>query len=562
MNKTLSIGLAGFSFMIEEHAYIKLSDYLTALRNSLDPQEAEEVMHDIEIRMVEIFKESLGKREVLNEGDVEKVIAQIGTPEQIDEQEEAYFSEKSKKSEKTKGFSTQKQLFRDPENAKLGGVCAGLAAYFGMEIVWMRLIWVAIAILGIFTAHVSTGLWILLYIVLWIVLPQAKTAADFLKMKGEPMNFDNIRNESSKIIHFTNESAQKVGEVVRQNKNDINNFGNAAWNVIRFFLGGIFGLLGISLLFSAIVLLGASFNNDFINLPGNLQFYLADGFLRNFGLAFAFLTVFIPALIFLFLSIKLISPSTKLNYTGYVFGALVFLWIIFLALFGFNALKYKTMYKGENQETENVAITTNSDSILVDVKKVAIPQNFKSYGNDIYSDLKTVYEENYPRIEVTRKEGTFAPYIMIKKSADGYNQPLKLEVPVEVQGNKVLFPNYIKYPYEYRTRDYDVDYELVVPKTMKVIGLNDEEGFSLDDDENATKTNSGDKVKVKVGGLSIEVNPDDEDSIRINGKNFEKDSAEKIIKQKLPKGLKDLDKLKDLDIRIHDKDGNVSIKTK
>ena len=90
MNKTLSIGLAGFSFTIEEHAYIKLSDYLNALRSSLDASEADEVMHDIEIRMVEIFRDSLGKREVINDTDVERVIAQIGSPEKIEEQEEAY----------------------------------------------------------------------------------------------------------------------------------------------------------------------------------------------------------------------------------------------------------------------------------------------------------------------------------------------------------------------------------------------------------------------------------------------------------------------------------------
>ncbi|MFC3161123.1 hypothetical protein ACFOEQ_24205 [Chryseobacterium arachidis] len=94
MNKTLSIGLAGFSFTIEEHAYIKLSDYLNALRSSLDASEADEVMHDIEIRMVEIFKDSMAKREVINDSDVERVIAQIGSPETIEEQEEAYYSEK------------------------------------------------------------------------------------------------------------------------------------------------------------------------------------------------------------------------------------------------------------------------------------------------------------------------------------------------------------------------------------------------------------------------------------------------------------------------------------
>ena len=95
MNKTLSIGLAGFSFVIEEHAYIKLSDYLNALRSSLDASEADEVMHDIEIRIVEILREQMAKREVVNDEDVEKVIAQIGKPEVIEEQEQAYFSEKT-----------------------------------------------------------------------------------------------------------------------------------------------------------------------------------------------------------------------------------------------------------------------------------------------------------------------------------------------------------------------------------------------------------------------------------------------------------------------------------
>ena len=95
MNKTLSIGLAGFSFVIEEHAYIKLSDYLSALRSSLEESEADEIMHDIEIRIVEILKDNMGKREVVNDDDIEKVIAQIGKPEVIEEQEEVYFSDKT-----------------------------------------------------------------------------------------------------------------------------------------------------------------------------------------------------------------------------------------------------------------------------------------------------------------------------------------------------------------------------------------------------------------------------------------------------------------------------------
>ena len=170
MNKTLSIGLAGFSFTIEEHAYIKLSDYLAALRSSLDVSEADEVMHDIEIRMVEIFKDALGKREVINDADVERVIAQIGSPEKIEEQEEAYFSEKTSTNKKEQrssaNFNGQKQLFRDPERAKLAGVCAGLAHYVGMDITAMRAIWLGVAIIGMFTA-ISTIIVVLIYIILY-----------------------------------------------------------------------------------------------------------------------------------------------------------------------------------------------------------------------------------------------------------------------------------------------------------------------------------------------------------------------------------------------------------
>ena len=96
MNKTVSIALAGFSFVIEEYAYIKLSDYLEALRQTLEADEVEEVMYDIEIRIAEIFRSNLGEREVVSNDDVEKVIAQIGTPEIIGEQEEIY-TEKTEK---------------------------------------------------------------------------------------------------------------------------------------------------------------------------------------------------------------------------------------------------------------------------------------------------------------------------------------------------------------------------------------------------------------------------------------------------------------------------------
>lgn len=555
MNKTLSIGLAGFSFMIEEHAYIKLSDYLAALRNSLDANEADEVMHDIEIRMVEIFKDSLGKREVINDGDVEKVISQIGKPEVIEEQEEAYFSEKTTKA-KPFSSASQKQLFRDPENAKLGGVCAGLANYFGMNITTMRLIWVVIAILGIFSAHISTFLLLLIYIIMWIVLPKAESAADFLKMKGKPLNFDNLKQESNKIVQFANESTHKVGEMYNESKPFVQQTGNGLWNVVRVLLGGICGLIGVSLLFSALAIFGAGFNTDFINLPGNFEFYLQDGYLKYLGIAFAFLTVFIPALLFIFLSIKLLSPKTKLNYTGYVFGALVLGWFVLLGMLGLKAFKYKTQYTGDNEETANVAINTTKDTLLVDLKKVVIPQNFKPYGDDVFSDLKTVYEEEYPSLDVTRKDGSFAPYLVIKKEANGYNQPLKLEVPVEVQDNKILLPNYVSYPYEYRLRRYHTSYELVVPKNKKVLPVKEENGFSINVDQaEEDNSNSVPETDSTSTANTVKISADN-DYVTVNGKKVTEAEADRLLEEADKKAFKDIT------INVNNGKKEITIKTK
>lgn len=553
MNKTLSIGLAGFSFTIEEHAYIKLSDYLAALRNSLEANEAEEVMHDIEIRMVEIFKDSLGKREVINDDDVEKVIAQIGKPEVIEEQEEAYFSEKTstKKNQRTSGgFQSQKQLFRDPEKQKIAGVCAGLAHYVGMDVAAMRAIWVGLFLI-MMPLPGSPMLIVFLYLILWLVMPKAETAADFLKMKGKPINFDNIKEESNKIVQFANESTQRFGEIYNENKPYINKAGNGFWNVIRYILGALFGAIGLVLLFSSFAVFGVAGTSN-INFFDNLGFYLQDSNLGFLAIAVSFLTIFIPALVFCYIAMKLLSPKTKLNNTGYVFGGLVLLWMGLIAATGFTAIKFKSMYSGNNDETENVAINTTSDSILVDVKKVAIPQNFKAYWDDIYSDKKTIFKQDYPSVDVKRMD-VKAPYLEIKKSADGYNLPLKMQIPVEIRDNKIMLPNYFTYPYDYRFRDYRVDYELVVPKNMKVIALNDERGFSVNDEE--MEENDQDSTDVNSASKSVVISAGS-DSVIVNGKKVSEAEADLMMKKI------DKKELKDINITVKDGKKEIIIKTK
>lgn len=573
MNKTLSIGLAGFSFTIEEHAYIKLSDYLNALRSSLDASEADEVMHDIEIRMVEIFKDSMAKREVINDSDVERVIAQIGSPETIEEQEEAYYSEKNTKKTSTAGteYSDKKQLFRDPERQKIAGVCAGLAHYVGMDITAMRAIWLGIFILGIFTAAVSSTLVVLLYVILWAVLPKAETAADFLKMKGKPMNFDNLKNESNKLVQFANESTQRVGEIYIENKPYINNAGSGLWNVVRYILGGIFAFMSLSCLIGVFVVFGFMGADSDFPPVSEMNFYFDNDNMKYVIMAMITIGSLLPAMLFGLLSIKLISPKTKLRNTGWVIGALFLALIALGAYFGFSMAKKEMFLKGHKEDTEEVSINTKSDTLYVDYKQVTIPQNFKGYDDDIYSDKISVYEKDWIHVDVTRKTDITTPYLIIKKEAKGYNLPLNVSVPVEVVNNRIILPNYIKYPYEHRFRDYSIDYELVLPlKTIVIPAKKD--GINFDGDLNADGINDNDQEKdesgnikiennkITVNGSTIEYNSDDEDSIIVNGKKVPSNQADKVI-DSMKHSIKKM-KGANIDFKVDEGKNEISIQTK
>lgn len=575
MNKTLSIGLAGFSFTIEEHAYIKLSDYLNALRSSLDAEEADEVMHDIEIRMVEIFRDSMAKREVINDTDVERVIAQIGTPEKIEEQEEAYYSEKNTSRSYSSGTDAtdKRQLFRDPERQKIAGVCAGLAHYVGMDITAMRAIWLGIFILGIFTAAVSSTLVFLLYIILWAVLPKAETAADFLKMKGKPMNFDNLKNESNKLVQFANESTQRVGEIYIENKPYITNAGSGIWNVLKYIIGGIFVMMAVGSIVGTFVLFGLfGMNSDF---PGanEIRFYMDDDGMDKVLVAIMIIGSLIPAIIFSLLSIKIFSPKTRLRNIGWVLGALFLTLIALGSYFGVSMAKRDMFFKGHKEDTEEVAINTSSDTVYVDLKQISIPQNFTGYDDDLYSDKVSVYKRDWIHVDVTRKTDVKTPYLIIRKEAKGYNLPLNMSVPVEIADNKVILPNYIKYPYDQRFRSYSVDYELVLPLNTKVIALK-HEGIDFDGDLNADGINDMEQDKdedgnikisdnkITVNGSTIEYSDDDNDSdsIIINGKKVPSKQADRVI-DSMKNSIRKM-KGANIDFSV-DKDKNeITIKTK
>ncbi len=232
MNITLNINLAGHFFYIDELAYKNLNAYLDEIKRYFkDETVRDEIIADIEARIAELLIGMLKhERQVITQNEVDEIIKIMGQPHdyKIDEEEQK---------------ESQRKLFRDQENALLGGVASGLSYYIGLKTRWVRIIWL---ILGLF----SWGGFIVLYLILWIVLPKAETTAEKLSMKGEPINISNIEKKIKEGIEdvadrVKNTDYSKTGKSV---ETGLKGFFDALTRVLESLFLVIRKLLGIILI--------------------------------------------------------------------------------------------------------------------------------------------------------------------------------------------------------------------------------------------------------------------------------------------------------------------------
>ena len=189
MKEVTRMHLAKTPYSVEVDAKKALEGYLVAIEKTM--QAEPEVMREIEARMVELLAErGVAKDGVISLDDVNALKTQMGDPKEFSENGETReSSNETVESPSDMHRKSQKRLMRDTQQGVLGGVCSGLAAYFGIDVVLVRLI--AVGLL-----FVSFGTAVLAYIVLWLVVPEAKTAADKLQMRGEPVTLDSLKNFS------------------------------------------------------------------------------------------------------------------------------------------------------------------------------------------------------------------------------------------------------------------------------------------------------------------------------------------------------------------------------
>jgi len=298
MNKTVTINLASILFHIDEEAFNKLKEYLDAIKESLASEEGkEEITADIEARIAEIFNEKKQfEQQVISIAEVDDVIEIMGQPEDYSVDDEPNGDTESKQ----KGTSQIKKLFRDPLDSYVGGVSAGLGHYFGLDPIWMRIIWVLL-VLG------SSGAFIFVYLGFWFFVPKANSTADQLAMKGQPITISTIE--------------QKVKEEFQKAdiKNTTASFFERLGELLTFCLKIGIKLFGIylivsagSVLFLAILgLLGISI----FNVLDPYWFQYVNAFNIGFPLwivsLLTFLIIAIPAFFVLLLGLKILVKNLK-----------------------------------------------------------------------------------------------------------------------------------------------------------------------------------------------------------------------------------------------------------
>lgn len=185
MKKTLTVNLGGTVFHIDEDAYHLLDQYLCNLKLHFKKQEgADEIISDIEMRISELFLEKINQGiQVITIQTVEEVIQRMGKPEEFAEEKEDATENRSQT--KTTTQKTRKRLYRNPDDKILGGVIGGIAAYLGVDTNLLRLLLLIVLVFGV-------GTLIPIYLICWIIIPQANTAEEKLKMRGEEVTVESI----------------------------------------------------------------------------------------------------------------------------------------------------------------------------------------------------------------------------------------------------------------------------------------------------------------------------------------------------------------------------------
>lgn len=225
MNEVTKINLGRQAFSVANDARQDLQNYLREIEREVGDKD---VIDEVEVRMAELLTErGLGEGKVILEKDVDYLKAQLGSPKDFkDDDTEAPESD----------FVASRRLYRDIDNAMIAGVAAGLAKFFGLDVWIFRILFIILLV-------VTAGWGVLLYILMWILVPEAKTTSERLQMAGKPVTVDSLKQIAK--------NADVKGAAKRANAS-LSGTINQIFNILRKIVGVLMSAFGLSAIFGVL----------------------------------------------------------------------------------------------------------------------------------------------------------------------------------------------------------------------------------------------------------------------------------------------------------------------
>lgn len=325
---------------METDAYNTLHDYLETLKRAYgDEKDGDEIIADIEARIAELILSTQDTEKIVERPLIANIIAQLGSAEDISE-------ESSTDEKKPTEPRIPRRMYRDMENARLGGVCAGIAKYFDIDPAWIRLA-VFSPILLLFASNIPffgwlddiggslLGVFILSYFVMWFAVPAARTPRQKLEMNGEKITAQSIRETASTSNDIDNTARPVIADTVTV-------FGKVLTVLLKVFSAIIiFGLMLVAMgLIIGMFTIGITGNEifDSFGTAGDL----ISGSSAGTALAIlGILIVFIPVVLLLYILICLVI-NHKTNRTALL--VMFLLWILTFIALPVTAVKYGTSF--------------------------------------------------------------------------------------------------------------------------------------------------------------------------------------------------------------------------
>ncbi|MBE9488507.1 MAG: PspC domain-containing protein [Bacteroidetes bacterium] len=368
--KMVDISLNGVAFVLDEEAYFRLNIYIQSLKTAYGSQKnGKEIIDDIEARIAELFlngqKENLS---LITLEKVEEIISQLGEPEDSSENVEH------------KKIRFERRFYRDEKNSKIGGVLSGLSNYFGISLILLRLLFIASMFIEFF---ISDQFWIsiCLYLILWAIVPKAKTARQKMEMHGEPITASTIEKSIKKEIKGTvgDAKSSKIAKLF------VNLF-YVIGKILKFFLMFIFGCIS----FVFILLLFAFVISSIVVMVAYIPF--VEVFVSSnpyIAVLLSLLILIIPLILIYYLLIKTVF---SVKWRRGITISLVLLWILSLGSFVGIAVNEGFDRIERFYETEEINVTSKSG-----VLNVISSENKKSnfdfregvFSKGVYYRIKT-----------------------------------------------------------------------------------------------------------------------------------------------------------------------------